>query len=69
MNKRIISQVKPIQSNSEKQTYCVNCCSREIRKIARDRYYCPDCCTEFVTFGNKVIMYSITEDGSLKKIG
>lgn len=64
-----ISHLNGAQIQLSNQTHCANCHSREIRKIANNRYFCPVCCTEFVIFGEKVMVYSITEDGGLKKIG
>lgn len=65
------SQIRPISGAiiTENQTQCANCHSREIRKISKNRYFCPACCTEFAVFGKRVTIYTITDDGVLKKIG
>ncbi|MDR1320916.1 MAG: hypothetical protein LBK56_05770 [Gracilibacteraceae bacterium] len=44
---------------------CVNCGSRLVGKIGVDQYYCCDCCVEFKSESNHVVVYNLEEDGTL----
>ncbi|HUX46695.1 MAG TPA: hypothetical protein VMV58_01655 [Desulfosporosinus sp.] len=44
---------------------CPVCSGRAIGKVGVEQFYCWDCCVEFTTQTNKVVIYDLAEDGSL----
>ncbi|MDI6812072.1 MAG: hypothetical protein QMC95_08160 [Desulfitobacteriaceae bacterium] len=44
---------------------CPVCGGRTIGKVGVGQYYCWDCCIEFTTQADKVVIYDLAEDGSL----
>jgi hypothetical protein len=44
---------------------CPVCGGRGIGKVGVDQYYCWDCCIEFNSHTDKVLIYDLEEDGSL----
>lgn len=44
---------------------CPVCSGRAIGKVGVEQFYCWDCCVEFTTQTDKVVIYDLAEDGSL----
>lgn len=44
---------------------CPVCGGRAIGKVGVEQFYCWDCCVEFTTQTDKVVIYDLAEDGSL----
>jgi reverse gyrase len=44
---------------------CPVCGGRQIGKVGIEQYYCWDCCVEFNSNSDKVVVYNLEEDGSL----
>jgi len=44
---------------------CPVCNGRAIGKVGMGQYYCWDCCVEFTSAMDKVVIYDLAEDGSL----
>lgn len=44
---------------------CPVCSGRAIGKVGVEQFYCWDCCVEFTTQTDKVVIYDLSEDGSL----
>ncbi len=44
---------------------CPVCSGRAIGKVGVEQFYCWDCCVEFATQTDKVVIYDLAEDGSL----
>jgi hypothetical protein len=44
---------------------CPVCGGRAIGKVGVEQFYCWDCCVEFATQTDKVVIYELAEDGSL----
>jgi hypothetical protein len=44
---------------------CPVCSGRAIGKVGVEQFYCWDCCVEFTTQTDKVVIYDLGEDGSL----
>lgn len=44
---------------------CPVCGGRSTGKVGVDQYYCWDCCIEFNSHSDRVIVYDLEEDGSL----
>ena len=44
---------------------CPVCGGRTIGKIGVEQFYCWDCCVEFTTQSDKVVIYDLAEDGSI----
>lgn len=44
---------------------CPVCSGRAIGKVGVEQYYCWDCCVEFTTQTDKLVIYDLAEDGSL----
>ncbi|MHB1653414.1 MAG: hypothetical protein ACYCVD_13175 [Desulfitobacteriaceae bacterium] len=44
---------------------CPVCGGRTIGKVGVGQYYCWDCCVEFATQTDKIVIYDLAEDGSL----
>lgn len=44
---------------------CPVCGGRAIGKVGVGQFYCWDCCVEFTTQTDKVVIYDLAEDGSL----
>ncbi|HZK84634.1 MAG TPA: hypothetical protein VFC58_08165 [Desulfosporosinus sp.] len=44
---------------------CPVCNGRAIGKVGVEQFYCWDCCVEFATQTDKVVIYDLAEDGSL----
>ena len=44
---------------------CPVCGGRTIGKIGVEQFYCWDCCVEYTTHTDKVVIYDLAEDGSL----
>ncbi|AGA69912.1 hypothetical protein Desdi_2488 [Desulfitobacterium dichloroeliminans LMG P-21439] len=44
---------------------CPVCSGRAIGKVGVGQFYCWDCCVEFTSAMDKVVVYDLAEDGSL----
>ncbi|SHN78767.1 hypothetical protein [Desulfitobacterium chlororespirans] len=44
---------------------CPVCGGRAIGKVGVGQFYCWDCCVEFTSAMDKVVIYDLAEDGSL----
>ncbi len=44
---------------------CPVCGQRGIGKVGTDKYYCWECCVEFVVKDDQVEIFSIADDGTL----
>ncbi|MBC2721783.1 hypothetical protein [Desulfosporosinus sp.] len=44
---------------------CPVCNGRAIGRVGVEQFYCWDCCVEFATQTDKVVIYDLAEDGSL----
>ena len=44
---------------------CPVCGGRAIGKVGVEQFYCWDCCVEFATQTDKVVIYDLADDGSL----
>jgi len=44
---------------------CPVCGGRTIGKVGVSQFYCWDCCVEFATQDDKVVIYDLAEDGTL----
>lgn len=44
---------------------CPVCSGRAIGKVGVGQFYCWDCCVEFTSQIDKVVIYDLEEDGSL----
>lgn len=44
---------------------CPVCGGRALGKVGVEQFYCWDCCVEFTTQTDKVVIYDLAEDGSL----
>jgi len=44
---------------------CPVCNVSAIGKVGMGQYYCWDCCVEFTSAMDKVVIYDLAEDGSL----
>jgi len=44
---------------------CPVCGGRQIGKVGVEQYYCWDCCIEFNSNLDKVVVYDLEEDGTL----
>lgn len=44
---------------------CPVCGGRTIGKVGVGQFYCWDCCVEFTTQDDKIVIYDLAEDGSL----
>ncbi|NLL53465.1 MAG: hypothetical protein GX248_12285 [Peptococcaceae bacterium] len=44
---------------------CPVCGGREIGKVGVEQYYCWECCVEFNSNTDNVVVYNLEEDGSL----
>lgn len=44
---------------------CPVCGGRSIGKVGVEQFYCWDCCIEFNSNTDKVVVYDLEEDGSL----
>ena len=44
---------------------CPVCDGRAIGKVGVEQFYCWDCCVEFTTQTDKVVIYDLAEDGTL----
>jgi len=44
---------------------CPVCGGRAIGKVGVEHYYCWDCCVEFTSTTDKVVIYDLAEDGTL----
>ena len=44
---------------------CPVCSGRAIGKVGVEQFYCWDCCVEFTSHSDKVVIYDLAEDGSL----
>lgn len=44
---------------------CPVCAGRVIGKVGVGQYYCWDCCVEFTSQEDKIVIYDLAEDGTL----
>lgn len=44
---------------------CPVCGGRALGKVGVEQFYCWDCCVEFTTQTDKIVIYDLAEDGSL----
>ena len=44
---------------------CPVCVGRQIGKVGVEQYYCWNCCIEFNSNTDKVVVYDLDEDGAL----
>ena len=44
---------------------CPVCSGRQLGKVGVEQYYCWNCCIEFNSHTDKVVVYDLDEDGSL----
>jgi len=44
---------------------CPVCGGRQIGRVGVEQYYCWNCCVEFNSNTDKVVVYDLEEDGSL----
>ncbi|MDG5470902.1 hypothetical protein P6709_04015 [Jeotgalibacillus sp. ET6] len=47
---------------------CPCCNHRDIGKIGTKHYYCRQCCIEFLVYRGKLVLYEISEDGSIESL-
>ena len=47
---------------------CPNCGSRAVGKVGQERFFCSDCCIEFVNRKRNTLQYLVTDDGSLVSV-
>ena len=47
---------------------CPLCGAHSAGKIGPERYYCGECCYEWVQKGDKISVFTITTDGDLFRI-
>ena len=49
-------------------SYCPFCGSRNTGRISRERYFCRECCHEWIRENGKVVIYEIASDGTAVRL-